>query len=106
MNEFAYDALFLGGGISGLSILNRFQALGYRACLIEKEALGMGQSIASQGILYLGQKYRLSGRVDGITRQLRDMPPIWRACLAGRGEVDLTTERVLPPANTCGPIVL
>ncbi len=89
------DAVIFGGGIAGLWTLARLRQLGYSAVLIEARALGSGQTIASQGIIHGGVKYALGGAAGRESAAIRDMPAIWRACLEGRGEVDLSAARAL-----------
>ncbi len=62
------DAVVIGGGIAGLFTLAKLIKQGYRAVLVEKSALGSGQTIK---------------------------PRYWRDCLAGHGEVDLSACQVL-----------
>ena len=51
------EVLVVGGGVCGLWVLNRLRSEGYDAWLVERSALGDGQTIASQGILHAGAKY-------------------------------------------------
>ncbi len=90
------DVLIIGGGIAGLWTLARLRREGYRCVLLERLALGAGQTIASQGIIHGGVKYALgsSGHTDA-SRAIARMPEIWRRCLRGEGEVDLRSARVL-----------
>lgn len=83
------DVAILGGGIAGLWLLARLTKAGYSALLLECEALGTGQTIASQGIIHGGAKYEINFKAGDDSRALADMPARWRACLAGNGEVDL-----------------
>lgn len=83
------DVAVVGGGIAGLWLLARLQAKGYSAILIEADALGAGQTLASQGIIHGGLKYALDLKLNAASDALADMPARWRACLDGRGEVDL-----------------
>jgi glycerol-3-phosphate dehydrogenase len=83
------DVAILGGGIAGLWLLARLQAAGYSALLLENQALGAGQTLASQGIIHGGLKYALDLKLNTASDALADMPARWRACLAGTGEVDL-----------------
>lgn len=83
------DVAILGGGIAGLWLLARLQAAGYSALLLENDALGAGQTLASQGIIHGGLKYALDLKLNTASDALADMPARWRACLAGTGEVDL-----------------
>jgi len=83
------DALIIGGGVAGLWLLNRLRNEGYQALLLEQEALGTGQSIASQGMIHGGIKYALGGKLTGASKAIADMPAHWQQCLEGKGDVDL-----------------
>ncbi|MFC3674163.1 NAD(P)/FAD-dependent oxidoreductase [Ferrovibrio xuzhouensis] len=83
------DVAVVGGGIAGLWLLARLQAKGYGAVLVEADGLGGGQTLASQGIIHGGLKYALDLKLNAASDALADMPARWRACLDGRGEVDL-----------------
>lgn len=83
------DVLIFGGGIAGLWLLNRLSNAGYQAWLFEKDQLGAGQSIASQGMIHGGIKYALGGKLTTATTTIADMPAHWKKCLAGEGDVDL-----------------
>jgi glycine/D-amino acid oxidase-like deaminating enzyme len=85
----AVDAVIVGGGIAGLWLLNLLTRRGYAAVLFEAEALGCGQTLASQGLIHGGIKYALSGTLTRASEAIAGMPERWAACLAGRGEVDL-----------------
>ena len=89
------DVLILGGGVAGLWTLAHLRKLGYNCLLVEKSAIGSGQTIASQGIIHGGVKYALSGESSDASASIARMPQIWDDCLAGRGAVDLTACRVL-----------
>ena len=89
------DVAVFGGGIAGLWLLNRLRALGFNAALFEANALGFGQTIASQGIIHSGVKYAFDGVNRPQTETLASMPRIWMDCIAGRGEVDLRGTQVL-----------
>ncbi len=95
MTDYRLDAVIIGGGIAGLFTLAKLINAGYHAVLLEKEALGSGQTIRSQGIIHGGSKYALLGKATEAQRQIAAMPDYWRACLSGRGEVDLSACRVL-----------
>ncbi len=86
----ALDVLIVGGGISGLWLLDECRRQGYDALLVETQALGQGQTVASQGILHGGLKYSLAGALGTFVDAVKEMPPIWRACLAGTREPDLS----------------
>ncbi len=89
------DVAVFGGGIAGLWLLRRLRALGFHAALFEKNALGHGQTIASQGIIHSGVKYTFDGVNRPQTEALSSMPKIWMDCIAGRGEVDLRGTEIL-----------
>lgn len=87
----------VGGGIAGLWLLNRLRLAGYDAVLFEKNALGSGQTLASQGIIHGGLKYALNGVLNPASSAIADMPERWRKCLDATGEVDLRNTTVLSP---------
>jgi glycine/D-amino acid oxidase-like deaminating enzyme len=89
------DIAIIGGGIAGLWTLNQLRNRGYSAVLFEREALGSYQTIGSQGMIHGGVKYALAGAWSGASETVSAMPAIWRACLAGKGKVDLRGCRVL-----------
>lgn len=89
------DLIILGGGIAGLWTLARLRDAGYHCLLLEPRALGGVQTLASQGIIHGGTKYALTGRLTGSSQAIAAMPGLWRACLEGRGELNLSRVRVL-----------
>jgi len=89
------DAAIVGGGIAGAWALSLLRARGYNAVLLESQALGCQQTLASQGMIHGGLKYALAGVVTGASEAIADMPGRWQACLAGKDEVDLTGTRLL-----------
>jgi glycine/D-amino acid oxidase-like deaminating enzyme len=88
------DVVIFGGGSAGLWLLDELVRHDLDAVLLEKDDLGRGQTIASQGIIHGGLKYSLRGFVSPSARQIRDMPLIWRRCLAGEGVPDLRGTRL------------
>jgi glycerol-3-phosphate dehydrogenase len=89
------DVAIFGGGIAGLWLLGRLRRAGYSAILLESDGIGGVQTLASQGIIHGGTKYALTGKLTGSSQEIKAMPGIWRACLAGEGELDLSEVRVL-----------
>lgn len=89
------DVVICGGGVAGLWLLARLRRQGYRALLIESTALGAGQTRYAQGIIHGGTKYALTGAVSGSSEAIAAMPPLWRACLEGGGEIDLRAARLM-----------
>lgn len=89
------DALIIGGGIAGLWTLAELKQRGYQAILLEKEALGAKQTLASQGIIHGGTKYALTGRFTGAAQAIAEMPARWQAARKGQAAVDLSQVRVL-----------
>ncbi len=88
------DVAIVGGGIAGLWLLARLRAEGYAAALFETESLGAGQTRCAQGIIHGGTKYALTGKLTASTESIHGMPALWRACLEGRGEIDLRGVRI------------
>src|SRR5579862_4699593 len=86
----AADEVIWGGGIAGLWLLNRLRQAGISALLFESGALGGGQTHKSQGIIHGGMKYALQGAFTKEAQALQDMPTIWKQCLNGSGEIDLS----------------
>jgi len=78
-----FDAVVIGGGIAGLMTLDALIRRGCRACLVERTALGHGQTVWSQGIIHGGLKYALGGRMGTAARAIRDMPHHWTQMLSG-----------------------
>lgn len=88
------DALIFGGGAAGLWLLDDLHRAGHRALLLEANALGAGQTVASQGIIHGGAKYTLVGKLTGSAKSIRAMPAIWRECLVGGRAPKLIHTRV------------
>ncbi|HEY0634295.1 MAG TPA: FAD-dependent oxidoreductase, partial [Gammaproteobacteria bacterium] len=89
------DVAIFGGGVAGLWLLARLRKLGYQAVLFESDALGTGQTRHAQGIIHGGTKYALTGKLTGSSEAIAEMPAIWRAALAGDGELDLRSTKLL-----------
>jgi glycerol-3-phosphate dehydrogenase len=88
------DAVIFGGGVAGLWLLDELTRRGRSALLLESDALGSGQTIASQGIIHGGLKYTLQGLLTRSARSIRDMPALWQDCLTGQSEPNLTATHV------------
>lgn len=97
------DIIIFGGGIAGLFIANRLAAAGYDLILIEKDALGGKQTLASQGMIHGGQKYALRGKATHHARFSASMVKRWDACFAGTGDIDLSGVRILNASQTLFP---
>ncbi|MDZ7686632.1 MAG: FAD-dependent oxidoreductase [Gammaproteobacteria bacterium] len=79
----------IGGGICGLWLLARLRQAGYDAILLERDRLGGGQTLASQGMIHGGIKYALGGFPTPASQTSAAMPARWRNCLAGNEPPDL-----------------
>jgi glycine/D-amino acid oxidase-like deaminating enzyme len=84
------DAIIVGGGIAGLWLANLLVRQGYQVVVLEKDRLGAGQTLASQGMIHGGLKYALTGRLTRASQAIADMPERWRSCLDGTGDLDLS----------------
>jgi glycine/D-amino acid oxidase-like deaminating enzyme len=89
------DVAVFGGGVAGLWLFNRLRASGFDAHLFERNALGFGQTIASQGIIHSGVKYTFDGINRPQAETLSSMPRVWMDCIEGRGEVDLRGTEII-----------
>lgn len=87
------DALIIGGGMAGLFAMHALRRAGHSACLVERTALGDGQSVCAQGIVHGGVKYSLGGLVSGSARAIERMPERWLAMADSGAECDLTAAR-------------
>ncbi len=99
MQTVTTDLVILGGGIAGLWLLDRVRRQGFDAILLETHSLGGRQSVRSQGIIHGGTKYALNGVLTQASNSIADMPSRWRACLEGKGELNLNQARVLSDAH-------
>ncbi len=88
----AADVAILGGGVTGLwtaahiarhAAKKNSHPIPPRVVLVERSALGDGQTIASQGIIHGGIKYALTGEASAASRAIAGMPALWAACLRG-----------------------
>jgi glycerol-3-phosphate dehydrogenase len=91
------DVVIFGGGAAGLWLLDRLSRRCDRVLLLEAGRLGQGQTVASQGIIHGGLKYTLQGALTPAAREIREMPEVWRECLAGRRTPDLRNTRLRSP---------
>jgi len=98
-----YDMIIFGGGIAGLWLCNTLKRAGYNVILIEKDRLGAGQTLASQGMIHGGQKYVLQGAMTDHASSISKMPQRWDSSLEGWGEIDLTAVRVLSETQVMWP---
>ena len=90
MGKYKTQIAIIGGGITGLWLINLLRSQGYNALLFEKTALGGEQTFASQGMIHGGLKYALGGMTTPASESIANMPKVWQRCLAGTGEVDLS----------------
>lgn len=91
----AADVVIFGGGVAGLWLLHRLRQAGYSAILFESDTLGGGQTNKAQGIIHGGMKYALQGVLTGDANAVSDMPALWRDCLQGKGEINLSSVPIL-----------
>ncbi len=93
------DVLIVGAGVAGLWLNARLRKQGFSTIVVERESLGGGQSVKSQGIIHGGAKYALHGALTGASEAIADMPRRWREALAGDSELDLSGVRILSQAH-------
>ncbi|MFM9964675.1 MAG: FAD-dependent oxidoreductase [Planctomycetaceae bacterium] len=87
------DVVIFGGGAAGLWLLDELTRRGSNAVLLEANALGTGQTVAAQGIIHGGLKYTLQGLLTNSATSIREMPGLWRECLDGQREPNLSAVR-------------
>ncbi len=95
MTSVTCDVLILGGGVSGLWCLHTLQEKGFQTILVDDQALGSGQTLASQGVLHGGLKYALNGVLNDASEAIAGMPQKWDECLRGNQQPDLRQVKVL-----------
>lgn len=89
------DVAVIGGGVAGLWSAAVIAKHGYSVLLVERDALGAGQTIASQGILHGGIKYTLSGAATTAAKAVAGMPARWHAAMTRLPEADLELDGVV-----------
>jgi glycine/D-amino acid oxidase-like deaminating enzyme len=97
------DIVIFGAGVAGLWLANTLKRAGYNVIVIEKNKIGAGQSLASQGMIHGGQKYTLEGKVTNHALSAAKMPERWEACFGGYGEIDLTSVKIISDNQVMWP---
>ena len=87
--------IILGAGIAGLWLHNRLNQLGHHSLLIDINPIGSAQTMSAQGIIHGGIKYSLKGALSDSANAIAAMPQVWRDCITGQGELDLSATQVL-----------
>ena len=87
--------VIVGSGIAALWCAEHLKNSGHEIIVLEKDAIGSGQTIASQGMIHGGTKYSLDGSLARSSIAISEMPEIWRNALNGIGSVDLSKSKVL-----------
>ena len=95
MKKLQFDIIIIGGGIAGLWTLALARENNINAILLEKDTLGCGQTIHSQGIIHGGSKYALAGTFSKATNVISEMPSQWQDAINGHGQVKLEAVKVL-----------
>lgn len=89
------DVVIVGAGIAGLWLHAQLKHNGWNSLIFENNALGHGQSVASQGIIHGGTKYNLTGTMTRSAKSLAAMPDLWRIALQGKITPDLADAKTL-----------
>ena len=66
--------IIVGSGITALWCANHLQSLGHEILVLEKNSIGSGQTIASQGMIHGGTKYSLDGSLARSTIAISEIP--------------------------------
>ena len=99
----AVDIVIVGAGIAGLWLANILKRRGFAVPVVEKDSIGGGQTLASQGMIHGGQKYALSADAGAQAQLSAAMPARWQACFDGCGELDLTSVAALSEQQVMWP---
>jgi glycerol-3-phosphate dehydrogenase len=67
-----YDVVIIGGGIHGAGVLQAAVAAGYKALLIERQALASGTSSKSSKLIHGGLRYLESGQFALVRESLHE----------------------------------
>ncbi|MBX3355123.1 MAG: FAD-dependent oxidoreductase [Phycisphaeraceae bacterium] len=87
----ACECLIFGGGAAGLFTLAALRSEGISTLLLERSALGAGQTRCAQGIIHGGTKYALGGIVGADSRAIAGMPERWLRMYRGEESPSLAT---------------
>ncbi len=93
-NRISCDVAVVGGGIAALWCARLALARGLSVVLLT-DSVGGKQTLAAQGIIHSGYKYR-----GNSATAMRTMPARWLALLSGVEEIDLSDVDVIAPAMT------
>ena len=106
------DIVIFGAGIAGLWAFHRLKRMGYDVLLLESNAIGCGQTVASQGIIHSGLKYAFAGQLNALAKSISAMPDLWRDAMNRKGSVDLSkaelnasSQLLLIPSGFMGGLV-
>ena len=94
LNRISCDVAVVGGGVAALWCARLALARGLSVVLLT-DSVGGEQTLAAQGIIHSGYKYR-SDRANA----LQAMPARWQAHLGGTDTIDLSDVDVIAPAMT------
>ena len=87
--------VILGGGIAALWTAHALRRAGHDVAVLTSTDLGVGQTLAAQGVIHGGLKYALAGKLTDSSEALAEMPDRWRRSLSGDGEIDLRGVEIL-----------
>ncbi len=73
-----YDVVIIGGGIHGAGVLQAAVAAGYKALLIERQALASGTSSKSSKLIHGGLRYLESGQFALVRESLQERAVLLR----------------------------
>lgn len=94
-NSLITDIAIIGGGIAGLMLQNKLEALGYSTLLLEQDKLGCGQTSHSQGIIHGGIKYALLGQITESANAVSKLPNTWEGYFNNTSDLDLSETKIL-----------
>jgi hypothetical protein len=104
MDAHNVDVIIIGAGIAGLWTAVHLRNLGYDVLLLERDAIGSGQTIASQGIIHSGFKYTLAGKLNALSKTMSDMPSRWQDTIFS-GLINSPVHHLMIPKTLMGAMM-
>lgn len=108
MPKYTPDIVIIGAGIAGLWLMYGLKKDGYDVLLLEKDAIGGVQTIASQGIIHSGLKFSLNGKTSELSRTIAAMPVRWNGLLKdelGATHILSNAQQLLIPKGFMGHLL-
>lgn len=98
-----FDAVIIGGGVSGMAAAASLARIGYRCCVLEQgETLGGGSHVFTDrgfefetGVHYLGKDVEMERTLDFLTCGELKLVPMGTECVSATGEPGLVYDEIV-----------